>query len=204
MKCQKLGASHITADCMQQHDTCGSCGENHRTTNCTTTDPSNFFSVNCKVNGHAAWDRHCPIFNRLSARFNTNHPKNSYRHFPIASDPSSWESREPQGEEKTGSPTDNNPGYRTHGYDQMEESWETVNRHHRPAHQRTTHHSGRAHHINTGDRNRTSQCPGPYTKPPWTMGGHRGTRTARTRTLPNEFTHTGIRTAAMHMAAEDQ
>ncbi|TDL22021.1 hypothetical protein BD410DRAFT_771028, partial [Rickenella mellea] len=34
MKCQSFEASHIAASCKQIHDTCGMCGEMHRTSTC--------------------------------------------------------------------------------------------------------------------------------------------------------------------------
>ena len=91
LKCQKVGASHIAAECKQDKDTCGSCGNDHCNVECTITDPSQYLCVNCNETGHAAWDRQCPSFIRFNALFNARHPKNRYQYFPTATDPPSWE-----------------------------------------------------------------------------------------------------------------
>jgi hypothetical protein len=91
LKCQEIGATHIAATCKQTHDTCGSCGDQHRTSDCSITDPANHNCVNCKTKGHAAWDRHCPAFVHYSNQFDARHPENGYRYFPTTLDPAAWE-----------------------------------------------------------------------------------------------------------------
>ena len=91
LKCQQLGVSHMVAECQQDYNMCSSCGEEHRTTDCTIDNPTLYSCANCKETGHVAWDQHCPTFTKLSACYNTKHPENGYCFFPISSDPSSWE-----------------------------------------------------------------------------------------------------------------
>ena len=91
LKCQKIGAMHIAAECEQDHNTCGNCGRNHCTAECEIRDPAQYKRANCKEMGHTAWDRHCPTFTRANAHFNARHPVNSYRYYPTTLDPTSWE-----------------------------------------------------------------------------------------------------------------
>jgi hypothetical protein len=61
MKCQQWG--HIASSCASPHDRCGSCGEQHRTSNCN--NPGRF-CVPCGTDGHLSWDHTCPTFNAKS------------------------------------------------------------------------------------------------------------------------------------------
>ena len=58
MKCRRWG--HFAHACMADTDTCGTCGEEHRTNECVNKDKT--FCVSCKSNSHASWDRECPEF----------------------------------------------------------------------------------------------------------------------------------------------
>lgn len=120
LKCQQLGATHMAAEYQQEHDTCGTCGEEHCTAECTIDNPTCYSCANCKVKGHAAWDQHCPTFVKLSARYNAKHPENSYRCFPISTDPNLWEPltmQEGEAKEASSLPEEN-----------LETGWTTVNR----------------------------------------------------------------------------
>ncbi|KAF8584624.1 hypothetical protein K439DRAFT_1316163, partial [Ramaria rubella] len=90
LKCQDLNTSHIAAECRQIHDTCGTCAEMHRTSDCQVTDSSKFKWANCKTTGHAAWDWNCPKFIAANSRHQSKHPENSYRFFPSSTDHTTW------------------------------------------------------------------------------------------------------------------
>lgn len=51
LKCQQLGTTHLAAECKQTHNMCGTCSEDHRTADCTVTDPINYSCANCKEKG---------------------------------------------------------------------------------------------------------------------------------------------------------
>ncbi|KAG2068248.1 hypothetical protein BDR04DRAFT_937428, partial [Suillus decipiens] len=62
LKCHSLNGLHKAAECQQEFDICGTCTRIHRTSTCMITDQNNFFCVNCNAQGHAVWDRNCPMF----------------------------------------------------------------------------------------------------------------------------------------------
>ncbi|KAG1844474.1 hypothetical protein F4604DRAFT_1596142, partial [Suillus subluteus] len=62
LKCQSFNSTHVAAKCLQEHDTCGACGGQHRTATCTVTDQNRHCCKNCNVEGHAAWSCDCPMF----------------------------------------------------------------------------------------------------------------------------------------------
>jgi hypothetical protein len=95
MKCQAYMGNHFAAQCRQIHDTCAQCGQMHRTVDCNA-GPNVKYCANCKTHGHAASDRKCPIFIRECERLLNAHPENRYRFFPMANDPTTWESSQPQ------------------------------------------------------------------------------------------------------------
>ena len=78
MKCHKWG--HFAAECHAKDDTCGTCGENHVTKECT--DNGKRYCIACKATDHASWDRSCPEFRRKSAHFDKLHPENALTYFP--------------------------------------------------------------------------------------------------------------------------
>ncbi|KAG1787597.1 uncharacterized protein HD556DRAFT_1217537, partial [Suillus plorans] len=89
LKCHSFDGSHMAKDCPQEEDTCGTCGGSHRTSTCTIKDQSNFYCVNCNVQGHATWSRDCPTFN---AKWNTHKNRNAestYRYY-LTDDPLTW------------------------------------------------------------------------------------------------------------------
>ncbi|KAH7903837.1 hypothetical protein BJ138DRAFT_971929, partial [Hygrophoropsis aurantiaca] len=89
LKCHSLTGSHFAAKCPSNHDTCGTCGEEHRTSDCFVTDPAERFCANCKTKGHAAWERSCPAFTALFDKLVKRNPEAKYRFFPTE-DPATW------------------------------------------------------------------------------------------------------------------
>ena len=78
MKCRKWG--HYATECRESKNTCGTCGGDHRTNECT--ELSKRYCVSCNSSTHASWDRKCPEFARRCAWYDTNHPDNSLKFFP--------------------------------------------------------------------------------------------------------------------------
>ncbi|KAH7916970.1 hypothetical protein BV22DRAFT_986658, partial [Leucogyrophana mollusca] len=89
LKCHSLKGDHFAAQCPEDHDTCGTCGNEHRTSECDNQDPTNRFCVNCKEDGHAAWDRMCPTFLEATRKHHARTAETKYRYFPTA-DPATW------------------------------------------------------------------------------------------------------------------
>ncbi|KAJ7214125.1 hypothetical protein C8J57DRAFT_1096557, partial [Mycena rebaudengoi] len=87
-KCQKY-AGHIALNCTEEADVCGRCAAGHRTADCTLTDRESFHCSNCKVNGHGAVDRSCPVFQKEQQRQQARDPTTGYRYVPTA-DPRTW------------------------------------------------------------------------------------------------------------------
>lgn len=77
-KCQKYG--HIARNCTATTDTCGTCGNQHRTSECTTSNTTR--CVNCRSDQHASWSRSCPDFARRCELINEKFPENSMPYFP--------------------------------------------------------------------------------------------------------------------------
>ena len=82
LKCR--GWEHKAQSCEATQDTCGTCGETHRTSDCA--NKGNFYCVSCKTNAHASWDRTCPEFIRRCAIYDERHPENSMVYFPTEQD----------------------------------------------------------------------------------------------------------------------
>lgn len=78
MKCRRWG--HFAHDCTAPSNICGTCGEEHRTDQCTNKDKT--FCVSCKTDAHPSWDRDCPEFRRRCGQYDDNYPKNSLPYFP--------------------------------------------------------------------------------------------------------------------------
>ncbi|KAJ7347030.1 hypothetical protein DFH08DRAFT_699884 [Mycena albidolilacea] len=102
LKCQRIGAGHIAADCTSGWEVCARCGEDHRTSTCTVTDDKRV-CANCKAanldhEGHGAADRLCPFFkDKLHYSLNRNLDA-PYPYFLMSEDPSSWVTNEESGE----------------------------------------------------------------------------------------------------------
>jgi hypothetical protein len=82
MKCRRWG--HFANECQAEKDTCGTCGEAHRTSACTNTGKTS--CVACKVDSHASWSRMCPEFNRRCAIYDERNPENALPYFPTEHD----------------------------------------------------------------------------------------------------------------------
>lgn len=78
MKCRRWG--HFAHSCSANVDTCGTCGAEHKTRDCSTRDKT--YCVSCKNHTHASWDRECPEFLRRCAQFDENYPENDLPYFP--------------------------------------------------------------------------------------------------------------------------
>jgi hypothetical protein len=89
LKCQKYNARHIAAGCDNQ-DTCGTCGGGHRTAQCEESDPRKFKCMNCNADGHASWDRTCPVFKAACMAAEKSDPEHTYKYFPDEN-PWTWE-----------------------------------------------------------------------------------------------------------------
>jgi hypothetical protein len=82
MKCRGWG--HFATDCMAEKDTCGNCGESHRTSACKSKDK--VYCVLCKEYSHASRDRNCPEAVRRREVYNERNPENSMPYFPTEQD----------------------------------------------------------------------------------------------------------------------
>ena len=82
MKCRKWG--HFAAGCRAQSDTCGTCGGQHRTSNCNVEDKK--YCVSCRSDTHSSWSRNCPEFIRKCAEYSSFHPENNLVYFPTEED----------------------------------------------------------------------------------------------------------------------
>ena len=78
MKCRRWG--HFAHACVAPADTCGTCGEEHRTSECSNKEKT--YCVSCKSNMHPSWDWECPEFHRRCDQFNENYPENNLPYFP--------------------------------------------------------------------------------------------------------------------------
>ena len=82
MKCRGWG--HFARDCSSEVDTCGTCGESHRTRSCTNVGKT--YCISCKDHLHASWDRGCPEFIRRRATCDERNPENEMPFFPTEQD----------------------------------------------------------------------------------------------------------------------
>ncbi|QRV91983.1 Reverse transcriptase from transposon X-element protein [Ceratobasidium sp. AG-Ba] len=83
--CQLPG--HQARNCTAPQ-TCGTCGEGHRTENCINR--LNTYCVTCKTKGHPTWSTSCPGYATRCANLSDRIPDNRYR-FYVTSEPWSWE-----------------------------------------------------------------------------------------------------------------
>jgi len=82
MKCRKWG--HYVCECPADTDTCGTCGEPHRTNTCPNKEK--IFCVSCGDKSHTSWDRTCPEFSRRCAIQDERNPENAMPFFPTEHD----------------------------------------------------------------------------------------------------------------------
>jgi hypothetical protein len=76
-KCQRYG--HIARNCSATLDVCGTCSNQHRTTECTSR---NTICINCQSHHHASWNRTCPDFIRRCELINEKFPENTMPYYP--------------------------------------------------------------------------------------------------------------------------
>lgn len=107
LKCQKLGAGHLAANCPQKTETCGTCAQDHRTEACQVSEQSRYRCTNCQEDGHATWDRQCPTFLTSTKNHISKNPENKYRYFPT-NDPGTWETT--YQESRSSGPEDSSKG----------------------------------------------------------------------------------------------
>ena len=82
LKCRGWG--HKAQACEAQVDTCGTCGEDHRTSSCPNAGKT--YCASCKSDAHASWDRSCPEFIRRCEVYDNNYPENIMVYFPSDQD----------------------------------------------------------------------------------------------------------------------
>ncbi|KAG1858835.1 hypothetical protein F4604DRAFT_1503723, partial [Suillus subluteus] len=89
LKCHTFNGGHIAAECQQEHDTCGTCGDKHRTAECKVNDAEAYHCANCKTDGHAAWSCECLTFIAKWETYKNRNDKAQYVYFPTE-DPLTW------------------------------------------------------------------------------------------------------------------
>jgi hypothetical protein len=77
-KCQHYG--HIARNCTASYDTCATCSDNHRTTQCNAFRTQR--CANCNKGGHTSWSRSCPEFVHRCEKLNDKYPENRMPYFP--------------------------------------------------------------------------------------------------------------------------
>src|SRR6266481_3826769 len=80
LKCHRWG--HLSYDCMQKFDTCGTCAGRHCTPDCMNGQWPR--CVSRWLEGHASWDRRCPIFICKCEELNARLTENSMPFFPTS------------------------------------------------------------------------------------------------------------------------
>lgn len=78
MKCRGWG--HFASDCKKVNSTCGTCGGDHRTNDCS--EEGKRYCASCKNDSHASWDRNCPEFIKRCSWYDDKHPDNTLRYYP--------------------------------------------------------------------------------------------------------------------------
>ena len=78
LKCHGWG--HMSYDCQQPFSVCGTCAGHHCTSDCTNHDKPS--CVLCKADGHASWDRHCPIFLDKCCKMDARMTENQMPYYP--------------------------------------------------------------------------------------------------------------------------
>src|SRR6266481_7904698 len=80
LKCHGWG--HLSYDCTQKFDTCGTCAGQHRTPDCMNGQWPR--CVSCQLEGHASWDWWCPVFVCKCEELNSRLTENSMPFFPTS------------------------------------------------------------------------------------------------------------------------
>jgi hypothetical protein len=77
LKCHRW--NHLSYACPQQHDTCGTCGDRHKTSTCA--ESGKMRCTSCKTDDHTSWDRACPTFLHKCNELNARMPENQMPYF---------------------------------------------------------------------------------------------------------------------------
>jgi len=105
LKCHSFDGRHVAAECTLDHDICGTCGAQHRTSTCRVDDPNFHHCVNCDSQGHAAWSRNCPTFVEKWESYKNRSNDANYRYFPTE-DPLTWETTSSNDVQHNAQPTE--------------------------------------------------------------------------------------------------
>jgi hypothetical protein len=81
-KCQHFG--HMAKNCQATQDSCGTCGKEHRTSECTGNSNQDHWCTNCRSNNHASWSRECPTFGKQCQLLDDRYPENTMPYFPTS------------------------------------------------------------------------------------------------------------------------
>ena len=82
MKCRRWG--HFVDKCPESEDTCGTCGDKHRTSACKASNK--LYCISCVVTLHARRDRACLEFLKQCENIKERNPVNSMPFFPAEQD----------------------------------------------------------------------------------------------------------------------
>jgi hypothetical protein len=143
LKCQIFNGRHTAADCPQEHDTCGTCGANHRTASCAVDIQELYHCANCNTDGHASWSCECPIF---ITRWQANRSRNEeakYKYFPTE-DPNTWDKIEDKSNNYETDPLPPHITTQTHNNE-----WRTIHHQNQQPRNNTRRHEN-ANHIPLG------------------------------------------------------
>ena len=80
LKCH--GWEHVSYVCPQPFSICGTCVGCHRTSDCTNGNKPQCMS--CRVDGHASWSCHCPVFLHKCEEMDDGLMENQMPYFPTA------------------------------------------------------------------------------------------------------------------------
>lgn len=69
---------------------CGTCSEAHKMMKCNKKDRKWIKCANCNVLCHPALNHACPHFIKHTDTYNTKHPKNTYKYYPMTAS-KTWE-----------------------------------------------------------------------------------------------------------------
>ncbi|KZT66287.1 hypothetical protein DAEQUDRAFT_636968, partial [Daedalea quercina L-15889] len=81
LKCQRLEPGHLAQNCDLIIDVCGTCAQDHKTSDCTQPMQKHR-CVNCNENGHPSWSRTCPAFVEATRKIQGANKLEQYRFFP--------------------------------------------------------------------------------------------------------------------------
>lgn len=87
-RCQKYDG-HFAKDCPAPGDVCATCAGPHPSAHCDCSDPSLHRCANCGVDGHAAWDKACPVFLEKVRTHSARRADSGFRFF-VTNNPETW------------------------------------------------------------------------------------------------------------------